>query len=147
MHPPRQGRKLNRRDIGRILQQETEDRDLDALAVLIKAGSRGYTGKKVDDGRDALAWGSNPAEAVLEQQTALLEDINCAKVAEACPEVSTSRLVKRKWFDPRGGCAIASCIHLETGDAGGGGAPDTASTVAEAEGSDEGGSARSISQG
>ncbi|CAB1119695.1 unnamed protein product [Ectocarpus sp. CCAP 1310/34] len=135
-HP--QGCKLNRRDIARILKQNPEDRDLDALAVLLKeAHSKGYTGKKVDDGRDALAWGSNPVEAVFQQQSALLEDTKCAKVAEACPHGSTSLLVKRKWFDPRGGCAITSCVHLENGDGGGGRAQDTASTVAEADGRDE----------
>ncbi|CAN0536759.1 unnamed protein product, partial [Ectocarpus sp. 12 AP-2014] len=74
---------------------------------------------------------------VLEQQTALLEDTKCAKVAEACPEGSTSLLVKRKWFDPRGGCAIASCVHLETGDGGAGGARDTERTAAQADGSDD----------
>ncbi|CAN0181548.1 unnamed protein product, partial [Ectocarpus sp. 8 AP-2014] len=74
---------------------------------------------------------------VFQQQAALLEDVKCVKVAEACPQGSTSLFVKRKWFDRRGGCAIASCVHLETGDGGAGGAPDTASTAAQAEGSDD----------
>ncbi|CAN0308578.1 unnamed protein product, partial [Ectocarpus sp. 13 AM-2016] len=74
---------------------------------------------------------------LLQQQSALLGDVKCVKVAEACHEGSTSLLVKRKWFDPRGGCAIASCIHLETADGGAGGARDTERTAAQADGSDD----------
>ncbi|CAM9629300.1 unnamed protein product, partial [Ectocarpus fasciculatus] len=68
----------------------------------------------------------------------LLEDIKCAKAAEGCPEGSTSLLVKKRWFDPRGGCTIATCVHPEAGGGGGGGgARDSQSTAAQAEGSDE----------